>query len=259
MASLSFAEAEKKDTAPEKAATTEVTPVPVADGINKETAVVPAPNRAPAAVYVENEDAEGEFSSRDIVWPGLSLVSKTSADAEVYGIGAWLVNKDTAVGKMDVPLKVIAVKIQKAYQEQVPFGTGVKARMFRTAAEVHEAGLSLEWDEEPRAAEVLGIRFWLPRPEGIDAPHVFSIEGPEGPGTIVKFFAAHTTYGTVGKTLIKAAQTHLRPDKGGLASGWWEMTATKERRNGNSWLLPRLKPAGKVNEALTAFLKELRV
>lgn len=237
-----------------KAPVTEITPVVVDD---KSVSLRPA--QTPAAIYVENEDAEGEFSSRDVIWPNLSLVTKTSADAETYGIGAWLVNKETPVGKMDKPLKLIAVKIQKAYQEQVPFGSGVRPRMFRTAAEVAAAGLSLEWTSDARAAEVLGVRFWLPQPEGVDAPHVFNLEGPEGLGTIVKFFAARTTYGTVGKTLIGAQQTFLRKDKGGLASGWWEMTATKEAKNGNTWLLPRLRPAGKVDEKLSAFLRDLGV
>jgi hypothetical protein len=144
-------------------------------------------------------------------------------------------------------------------QKQIPFGTGARARMFRTAEEVLQAGLSLEWGSEARAAEVLGVRFWVPQPEGVDAPHVFTLEGPEGYGAIVKFFAARTTYGTVGKTLISASQTFLRKDRGGLPSGVWEMTATKEAKNGNTWLLPRLKPAGKTSPDLAAFLKSLGV
>ena len=252
MASMSF-----NDKTPEPAVIeTPVTETRDVEEVSKSLAVRPA---APVAVYVEGEDAEGEFSSRDIQWPGLSLVTKTSADAEIYGVGAWLVGKETPVGKYTEPLKVIAVKIQKAYQEQIPFGTGARARIFRTAEEVLQAGLSLEWGSEARAAEVLGIRFWLPQPEGVDAPHVFTLEGPEGYGAIVKFFAARTTYGTVGKALISASQTFLRKDRGGLPSGVWEMTATKEAKNGNTWLLPRLKPAGKTSDALVSFLKLLAV
>ena len=249
MASMSFTE----NTTPEVTADAELR-----DKEEVSTALV-VPVTKSTAVYVEGEDAEGEFSSRDVQWPGLSLVTKTSADADVYGAGTWLVGKEAPVGKMDKPLKIVAVKIQKAYQEQIPFGTGAKARMFRTAQEVHEAGLSLEWGAEARAAEVLGIRFWLPQPSDVDAPHIFTEDGPEGPGAIVKFFAARTTYGTVGKTLISASQTFLRSDKGGLSAGVWEMTATKESKNGNTWLLPRIKPAGKTSPDLAAFLKSLGV
>ena len=211
------------------------------------------------AVYVEGEDAEGEFSSRDIQWPSLSLVTKTSSDAETYGIGTWLVAKTTPVGKMTEPLHVIALKIQKAFQEQLPFGTGQRPRMFRTSAEVEAAGLSLEWGSDARAAEVLGVRFWLPQPKDVDAPDVFMLESPEGMGTVVKFFAARTAYGTVGKALIQASQTFLRPDKGGLVSKGWELTATKESKNGNTWLLPRVKPGKATSPEMVAFLKSIGV
>lgn len=213
----------------------------------------------PLSVYVEGEDVIGEFSERDIKYDSLALVSKTSALADEFGIGTWVIGKETPIGKMDVPLKVVALKIQKTFQEQLPFGTGVKARMFFTEQEVREAGLSLEWGEEPRAAEVLSIRFWIPQPEGVDAPHIFTHESPEGNGVVVKFFAARTTYGTVGKALYNASRTFLRSDKGGLCAGVWEMTATKESKNGNTWLLPRVKPAGKTSPELAAFLKTVRV
>jgi hypothetical protein len=247
MASMSFTE-----TAPEKEQNETATET------IETTSLAVAPT-APTAIYVEGEDAEGEFSSRDFQSPPLTLVTKTSADAETYGIGTWLVNKETPVGKMTEPLPVIAVKIQKAFQEQLPFGTGQRPRMFRTSAEVHEAGLSLEWGAEARAAEVLGVRFWLPQPADVDAPHVFTMESPEGMGTIVKFFAARTTYGTVGKTLIDASQRFLRPEKGGLATKWWEMTATKEAKNGNTWLLPRIKPGKAASPEMAEFLKSIRV
>jgi hypothetical protein len=254
MAKMSFSDETVSDAAPE----VELPKV----SANEETSSKPlatTPSPSAPAIYVESEDAEGEFSSRDIQWPNLSIVTKTSAEAETFGIGTWLVNKETPVGKMTEPINLVAVKIQKAYQEQLPFGSGVRPRMFRTIEEATNAGLSLDWHAEARCAEVLGIRFWLQQPEGVDAPHVFILDGPEGPGTIVKFFAARTTYGTVGKNLIKAKQTYMRNDKGGLVSGWWKMTATKETKNGNTWLLPRIVPGGKTSPELAAFLRDLSV
>jgi len=249
MGSMSFSDVDKKDVV------AEVVPVEIVDD-NNQKALSVAP---PRAIYVEDEDAEGEFSAKDIIWPSLTLVTKTSSQAEEFGIGTWLLNKETPVGKFDKPLKVIAVKIQKAYQEILPYGAG-RPRIFRTMQEVYDAGLQTEdWQAANRAAEVLGVRFWIPQPEGVDAPHVFVIEGPEGPGTVAKFFAARTTHGTVGKTLSHARATNLSKARGGLASGMWEMYATKETRNGNSWLLPRLRPAGKTPEPLANFLRELGV
>lgn len=254
MAKMSFSDESVSEAAPE---VEQVKAVNSPEEPSKALAPVAAP--ASPVVYVDTEDAEGEFSARDIQWPSLQIVTKTSAEAEVHGIGTWLVNKETPVGKMTEPLNLVAVRIQKAYQEQLPFGSGVRPRMFRTIEEANSAGLSLDWHSDARVAEVLGVRFWLQQPEGVDAPHVFILDGPEGPGTIVKFFAARTTYGTVGKNLIKAKQTYMRNDKGGLVSGWWKMTATKETKNGNTWLLPRIVPGGKTSPELAAFLRDLAV
>jgi hypothetical protein len=257
MATKSFAEAEKET--PDQEVSTEVAPAAQQETPATDKTVATRPEGGAVAHYVEGEDAEGEFSSRDMLWPSLKIVSKTSADAEVYGIGSWIIGS-VKVGEMTKPVKVVAVKIQKAYQEQLPYGSQVRPRIFRTSADVFAAGLTLDWDtDRPRAAEVLGVRFWVPQPEGVDAPDVFVLEGPEGPGAIVKFFAARTAYGTVGKTLIHAHQTHLRADKGGLISKWWNLTATKEARNNNTWLLPRLALGEKVDEKLIAFLKDLGV
>jgi len=220
-------------------------------------AVAVAATRSPA-IYIEDEDAEGEFSARDIIWPSLSLVTKTSANAETLGIGTWVLNKETPVGNVNKdPLKLVAVWIQKVYQEVLPFGAG-RPRIFKTSEEVYKAGLQLEdWKAPGAAAEALRTLFWIPQPEGVDAPHVFVMDGPEGPGTIAKFFAARTTHGTVGKTLSHAKQTNLSKARGGLVMQWWDMYATKETRNGNSWLLPRLRPAGKTSEALAEYLRKL--
>lgn len=215
---------------------------------------------APPAIYVADEDAEGEFSERDIIWPYLKLVTKTSSDAETFGIGSWVVNGEVAIGSKDKPLRVTALKIQTAYQERVPYGAGVRPRLFRTATDALKAGFNVEWGApDPRADEVLGIRFWVPQPEGVDAPHIFTLSSPEGMGTVVKFFAARTTFSSVGKTLKSAKMTFLSTAKGGLASGVWELYVTKEAKNGNTWLQPRLRPAGRTEEKMAAFLKDLAV
>ena len=214
---------------------------------------------APVAVYVEGEDAEGEFTASDFQRPSLNLVTKTSANVDVFGIGTWVVGKEVAVGKMSEPLNVVGLKIQKAYQEQLPFGAG-RPRMFRTAEEVTAAGLSLQYETDaPKAAQVLGIRFWLPQPKDVDAPHIFTLESPEGLGAVVKFFAARTTYTSVGKPLIDACRSFLSPSKGGIVAKWWELSAMKKVNGANSWLLPLIKPGKPTSPEMAAFLKSILV
>lgn len=246
MASMSFSE-----TTPEAA------PEQERDKAEVSLAIAAKPS-APVAVYVEGEDAEGEFTARDFQRPSLNLVTKTSANVDVFGIGTWVVGKEVAVGKMSEPLNVVALKIQKAYQEQLPFGAG-RPRMFRTAEEVTAAGLSLQYEAEAKAAEVLGVRFWLPQPKDVDAPHIFTLESPEGYGAVVKFFAARTAYTSVGKPLIDACRAFLSPSKGGIVAKWWELSAMKKVNGANSWLLPLIKPGKPTSPEMAAFLKSIGV
>jgi hypothetical protein len=271
MAKMSFTEAAElplenttvtetvTDTVPEPV-TMSTTTAPVED-----QAIVPAQSLSPAlpATYIEDDDAVGEFSSdRYASYPSLKLISKTSALAEDYGIGAWIIGSKTiepvAVGKMDVPLPIVCVKFAMAWQEQVTFVEQRIPKMFHTLADANTEGFTAEWGStKPRVAEVVKGLFWIPQPEGVDEPHVFSYEGPEGPGALAWFFAARTAFGTVGKTLIQAKRSFLSADKGGMASGLWHLTAQKASRNGNTWLLPRLAPKGKNSAALTEYLKSI--
>jgi hypothetical protein len=241
------------------------TPVAVVEAPT-ETAVVPVQSHVPATLpdtYVEDDDAVGEYNdSRYASYPSLKIVSKTSALAEEFGIGSWLISSKTlepvAVGKMDTPLAVVCAKWAMGWQEQVAYGEQRIPKIFVHLEEALAEGFTAEWgSSKPRVAEVLKALFWIPQPEGVDAPHVFSYEGPEGPGALAWFFAARTTFGTVGKTLIQAKRSFLSTDKGGMASGLWHMTATKASRNGNTWLLPKLTPKGKNSAALTEYLKSI--
>jgi hypothetical protein len=272
MPRLSFNEA-ATDTVTKPATVTETktatapAPVKAAEDAATYSAVVPAQSYTPATLpvtYFEDDDAAGEImDDRYSAHPSLKIVSKTSALAEEFGIGTWVLGSKTidpvAIGKMDTPLLLVCMKFAMAWQEQVTYGEQRMPQMFVSLKEALDAGFTNEWNHPtlPRVAEVVKALFFIPRPEGVDAPHIFSIESPEGMGTLAWFFAARTAFGTVGKTLIQAKRSFLSPDKGGMKSGLWTLTASKAARNGNTWLLPKIAPKGKVSPALTEFLRSL--
>lgn len=271
MAKMSFAEAVEIPavSTPVTETATPTTPVPapatevVVETSKAVTVVEPHAVTQLPDTYIEDDDASGEINdARYESHPNLRIVSKTSTAADEFGIGAWIVASKTmepvCVGKMDVPLKFVCLRFAMAWQEQVPYGEQRIPKMFQTLGEAQAAGYHADFGMEPRVAEVVKALFWLPQPEGRDEPHVFSYDGPEGPGALVYFFAARTAFGTVGKSLIQAKRSFLSPEKGGMPAGWWELTATKASRNGNTWLLPRLKPAGKTTPELAEHLKGLR-
>lgn len=234
-------------------ATLEQEPTP-----NQESQLATQPDRT-VSTYVEGEDIDGEITSRDVKYSRINVVQKVGelSDNPDFSPGAIILGKEVVIAKPNGVLTLIALKAQKSYQEQLPFGCGVTPRLFKTAEEVRIAGLSLEWGAPARAAEILNVLFWIPQPAGIDAPHLFSMEGPEGPGTIAGFTAARTAYGTVGKALIGASKTFLTAEKGGLRSTAWEMYCTLEKRESNSWYLPRIRPAARTSVELSAYLATL--
>lgn len=216
------------------------------------------------AIYVENEDVAAEYTKRDASWPPLTLITKTSSLARTFGIGAWVVNKEHKIGTMDTPLRVVAMRLETVYQEDVVYGSGVRPRIFSTAVEAAEAGFSTtNWDAEKVAKEVAAIRFWLPQPEGIDLPNIFTLESPEGPGTVVKYFSSGTGFKTVGRELKEAVHPKtgfLRKEKGGIVNQWWNLTATQEQGKAYDWLQPRLKVAdSRPSEALKDFLRGIQL
>jgi hypothetical protein len=231
------------------------------------TELVPATPRtlAPAPTY--ESDVEGEVSERDIKRPRLYLVQKTSAiiksdpdDESGFNFGDWVINKDTLIGNAKKAFSVVAAAARKVYQEVIPFGSG-DDRMpmtWRTSVELREAGFTTDWESnKPRAAEVLHCILWIPQPETIDAPHIFTIEGPEGPGALVVYTASGTAYSSFGKAILTAAANgHLTRERGGLVSGFWDLTASLEKRENKVWYQPRLRPAGKTSAELQAFLRE---
>lgn len=257
MPKVSFSEAEAEDAL----GTPNETPARDVKEVSAE--IVPAASTAPApyappANYISDEDAEGEFTNRDVKYPRINVVQKSGELSDEFTPGDFVLSKEYVVGAHDRPVDVIALRIQKRYQEFLPYGSPTVPRLFNTAAEVSEAGLSLEWGAKNRASEILNVLFWLPQPVKDEADHLFPIEGPCGRGTIVGYTAARTAYGTVGKTLNGARRSFCSPEKGGLTVMTWQLSATLEKREGNSWYLPRLKPMGATPDDLAEFLRSLK-
>lgn len=240
----------------------------VTDGVEEKengTELVPAQQAGPPAVASYSGDVEGEVGATDIIRPRLTLVQKTSElcrtapDEPGFDAGDWVVNKDTKIGSYKNPVNFVCIHGQKLWQEFLPYGTDAIPQLFRSAAEAREAGLSTErMTSGPRADEIFRCLLWFHQPEGVDAPHLFTLEGPEGFGAVVAYTASRTNYSSFGKTILTAAYAgHLVPARGGLVAGWWELQARLQKRENNSWFQAGAKPVGPTSEELRKFLSEL--
>lgn len=244
-----------------------VTAKPKAPKATKELTVVPveAPKTQLAlpTEYFEDEDASGEImDSKYASYPSLKIVSKTSDLAETVGVGKWILGSKTqepvVIGELSSSIPMVCMKFSMAWQEQLTYGDPNLPKMFASLKDAIDEGYTNQWNTPiPRVAEVVKALFYIPQPDGVDEPHVFNIDGPTGPAALAWFFAARTAFGTVGKSLIQAKRSFLSPEKGGMKTGLWHMSATKATSKGNTWLLAKITPKGKVTPEVSEFLRTL--
>jgi hypothetical protein len=263
MAKESFTEAEVADATTENpAAETPTDKAEVSKALVTGEAKAPAPY-APPAAYTSDDDAEGEFTESDRRYPRLNVVAKTSkllepdSETVIEGIKAGDLVLAQEI-KLDAPLEVVVCQIQKKYQESLPWGSQQQPRLFDTAAEVHAAGFSTEWGAKNQVNSLMNIVLWIGQPtEGL-AEHLFPFEGPLGLGTLAKFTVTKTGYTSVGIALANAKKSFCSPEKGGFVGHSWELYTTFEKKNGNSWWLPRIRPMGATDPKLAQYLRELK-
>ena len=227
-------------------------------------ALVPA-SAQPLTNYVEDDDYEGESAGKYATHPWLKLTTPSS-NADVlkkFGPGAWVLGGEDKLGDENTVIPLTVIKAGMAWQENMAYTPGVTKQTFRTAAEAQAAGFSTDWNARkagrPSVSEVLSTLLWMPKPEGLDdLPHVFCYDGPDGPGALLRFFAASTTFSTFAKPILDAKAKFLRKEKGGLAAGRWELYTTQEHsKNGLPYRAARMKPATPLYNSpeLAAFLR----
>ena len=185
----------------------------------------------------------GEVGQRDLTIPYLSIVQKSGTKADTHDVGSWVVGENQIAPK-DSAIRVVALDIQKRYEEITVFGSGVIGRIFETATEVRDAGLSLQRGAANEAREIAGILFWITAPEKADED-LFPLVTSEGTrGTVAKYVARSTGYGGVAMPLFTAISPlgHLRGKH--IKTGQWDLSAALTKANGNTFYKVSLRPKG---------------
>lgn len=227
---------------------------------------VAEPSQAPAVVESKNQLAvagdltafgiSGEVSQRDLVVPYLSVVQKSGTKADTFPVGSWVVGENKIADK-DQPLRVVAIDVQKRFEEVVEYGSGAIGRIFESAKEVREAGLSLQRGASKEAREIAGILFWITAPEGAEED-LFPLVTEGGTrGTVAKYVARSSGYGGVAMPIFTAISPlgHLRGKH--VSAGQWDLSATLTKSNGNSYYKVGLRPKGLTADDVLALIHSL--
>lgn len=188
---------------------------------------------------------EGDFNSKDIRLPRLNLVQKTS-DAVDAGFrpGDILFKSGDAIIPLHLPTEATVLNLKKVYQEDVPYGSDIKPRVFDTAAEVRENGGSTEWGAENKFNEMAHIQLLFSAPD--DTPEemldLFPYEFEGKSYAVAMITLTKSSYTAAAKPVITALMSHLR---GKHWHGKWALGSDKKTGGGNSWYVPTLKANGR--------------
>lgn len=242
MPTLSFAEVEQDDNtaAPLPVATTQTAP-------KAELAAATSGGGATTGL-------DGDFNQKDIKLPRLNLVQKTSeaVDAGVARPGDILFKSGDALLPLSRPTEITILHLDKKYQEDVPYGSGVQAKIFNTAAEVRENGGSTEWGAENRYKEMANVQILFPAPA--DTPEemldLFPYEFEGQSYAVAMMTLTGSAYTNAAKPIITAFMTRLR---GKHWTGKWTLDSEKKTGGGNSWYAPKVSSLGLHDEAFAEF------
>lgn len=235
-----------------------VAPPPL-PGETTSTTVAVRPDRAPA-LYVQDDDAEGEFTNDDVDKAYLTIVAKTGELSNLFPPGSMLLNKEYVVGGTQEPIELIAVAIKKGYQNDLDFDGGEIGDTVSKALEVVDRGGEVGYRpfEDKDATHfwkpILQVIFLVKRPATLtpEASVLFPFTiGANDYGVVGYTARTKTAYNGIAKTLIGAKRA-----KGTVRGSTYRLSTKGETWEKRSWIQPSLRVIGSVSEDVTKFITE---
>ena len=229
-----------------------------------QVAVLEPENRAVAVsrpLGASIEDASkglvGDWTTDDTKLPRLNIVGRTGELPNEFTQGCIVLEKTheltTVTKDTGSPLRVVALRMLKQYQENIPFDdqqAGVQARIFNSAMEVRASGGQLSFSKgENKFSELAHIEFLILAPEGIseDALGLFYNTTDEGKAYArAVMTVGGTAFGAVAGPLASSLRGHLA--ELGLFGGYWDLGTKIKKNDKFSWWAPTIRAAGLVEE-----------
>ncbi len=227
--------------------------------------IVPVETRSPA-VFINTEDAEGEFSQDDRLRSYLSIVAKTGKMADIFTPGDIVVNQEFVIGGTKSPIEFVPIRIVKRYQNDVRFDPEEPADIVNSAVEVVQRGGVVGYrpfnDKESTHywKPILQCLLLVKRPDNVPADVVmlfpFDIGGVSY-GVMGYTARTKTAYNGFAKPLIevKIGRGTVRDFNYRLTtkSESWHDPKTGEDK---SWIAVLARSVGPVTEEMAKFLRD---
>lgn len=206
-------------------------------------------------------EVEGEISSKDIRLPRLNIVQKSGKLGDDFNAGSIVFDKELLLSKGDDAVNLTVLKIQKRYQEKLPFDPeGPQPKTFDTAEEVRREGGTTDFDVAesegvPYYRSLANILILIEAPTTLtpdEKENYFPYEFEGKSYTVAMWTATGSAYTGAAKPIFSAKALRL---KNGLHLGGWTLKTEKKSDARNTWFAPVLKPGNKHNEAFVEFVK----
>lgn len=230
-------------------------PIPVdAEVVNTPTSVPTTETAvavAPPSIRIGS--VTGEVTSKDIKMPTLNIVQSVGPLSETHEPGQIVLNKDLVLAEPEGTIILSVLTANPYYLENVPYGEDKVARIWRTEAEVKEAGLHLEWinDKKPPVGRAMDTLVAI-QSDVQNALSPYEFDGHFY--ALANWGLRGTAFNRAGKILLTASQYNL---KSGLHFGSWTLSTRREKLGSNWVWVPVIKAAARNSDAMAKFFTTL--
>lgn len=198
-----------------------------------------APQVPELASKFHSPQLEGEFSAKDVRLPRLQLGAKSGklTDEHPEWVGQWVYDGSFPLGKS---VKIVVVRLSKFYEEDLEFDSEEIPRRYTTAAEARADGATVR---DVANVDVLVVV----QDDGGDLVGAAAFVENGAAYLPARYTVRSTAYGQTVGILLKDWAGWLKQD---LASGYYQVSSSKRSNAKNSWFVPELKTAGKVEASV---------
>lgn len=212
------------------------------------------------------EGVVGEVSMSDIKLPRINLVQKVGTLADSFQPGQILFEKHAVLADTKNSVDLTPLRIRKQYQRKVAWGEGASGEapeVYDTAAQVREAGGSLQFGDENYFQEIAHIEFAIKLPTGFlsqelketaEIIDLFPYTHDNHPYAIAIWTVASSAYTALAKPIFTHAASLLR---NGLYTGHYNVSTEVKKSAKNSWYAPKAVFAGKHTPEAAEFFKSI--
>lgn len=208
----------------------------------------------------------GEVSMSDIKLPRINLVQRVGTLADAFQPGQILFEKHAILADTKNSVDLTPLRIRKQYQRKVAWGEGASGEapeVYDTAAQVREAGGSLQFGDDNYFQEIAHIEFAIKLPteflsqelkETAEIIDLFPYTHDNRPYAIALWTVASSAYTALAKPIFTHAASLLR---NGLYTGHYQVSSELKKNAKNSWYVPKVVFAGKHTPEAAEFFKSI--